>query len=332
MSTILRDDQVTPQSRLSSYPIVSTDDADAAQSVVSRELTGSQIHKVRDRKKFRFEMNGVHFGDALVAWNRYEADIDLNSGMVDDTVGFILGDQTPVFEMNDDAVACTRSTAALVSQSRMSVRRPAGSSIFVLKTTYAALERRYRDVTGRLPKGRICFDRMLDISSGPGLLARQTLMHVVSQLETDEAIVKNDLLRVSIDDLLLGTLLSLPHSHAEQMHDDSGDVAPSILRRAEEFMEAHAAEPIKIRDVIEACGCSGSLLNHAFQRHRGYTPNQFLASQRLEAARRRLLSPSQHDTVTSIALDCGFGHLSRFAERYKRHFGESPSETLRKAR
>ena len=332
MSTILRNDQATPQSRLSSYPIVSTDDADAAQSVVSRELTGSRIHKIRDRKKFRFEMNGVHFGDTLVAWNRYESDIELNSGLVDDTVGFILGDQTPIFKMNDDAIACTRSTAALVSQSRMSVRRPAGSSIFVLKTTYAALERRYREVTGRLPTGRIRFDRMLDISSGAGLLARQTLMHVVSQLETDQSVVKNDLLRVSIDDLLLGTLLSLPHSYAGRMLDDSGEIATSILRRAEEFIEAHAAEPIKIRDVIEACGCSGSLLHRAFQRHRGYTPNQFLASQRLEAARRRLLSPSQHDTVTSVALDCGFAHLSRFAERYKRRFGEYPSNTLRNAR
>ena len=155
MSIIFRNDQTTPYSRLSSYPIASTDDADAAQSVVSRELTGSQIHKIRDRKNFRFEMNGVHFGDALVAWNRYESDIDLNSGLVDDTVGFIIGDQTPVFKMNDNAVACTRSTAALVSQSRMSVQRPAGSSIFVLKTTYTALERRYQEVTGRRPKGRI---------------------------------------------------------------------------------------------------------------------------------------------------------------------------------
>lgn len=319
-------------SRLSTYRIVSTTDADAAQSAVSRELTDSQISSIRGGTKFRFEMNGVRFADALVAWNTYGADIDISSGQVEDTVGFVIGDQAPVFRMDGEPVACTPTTAAIVSRSRMSVQRPAGSSIFVLRTTYAALERRFREVTGRSPKGRIQFNRGVDISSGPGLLARQTLMHVVSQLETDAAVATSELLRSATDDLLLGTLLSLPHSHTEQLLRDPGDVAPGILHRAEEFIEAHSAEPIRIRDVINACGCSASLLQRAFQKYRGYTPSEFLAGQRLEAARRRLLSPSQIDTVTSIALDCGFSHLSRFAERYRRRFGESPSETLRIAR
>ena len=234
--------------------------------------------------------------------------------------------------MDDDAVECTPSTAAVVSRSRMSIQRPAGSSIFVLKTTRQALERRFWEFTGRSPKGRIRFDRTVDMLSGPGAMARQTLMHLVSQLETGDAILQNELLRVAINDLLLGTLLSLPHSHAEQLLDDPGEVEPSILRRAEEYMEAHSAEPIKIRDVVEACGCSSSLIHRAFQRYRAYTPNEFLISQRLEAARRRLLSPSQNDTVTSIAWDCGFAHLSRFAATYQRRFGETPSATLRRSR
>ena len=319
-------------SHLSSYRIVSTADADVAQSVVSRELTGSRIQRIKDSKNFQFEMNGTRFGDTLVAWNAYKADIDIQSGQVEDTVGFILGEHNPVFKMNDEAVACTSSTAAVVSQSRMSVQRPGGSSIFVLRTTYPALERRFREVTGHSPKGRIQFDRGVDITSGPGAVARQTLIHIVSQLENDSSIATNHLLRGAIDDLLLATLLSLPHSHAEQLHRDVGDIAPNILRRAEEFMEAHSTDPIRIRDVIEACGCSSSLLHRAFQKHRGYTPADFLANRRLDAARRRLLSPSQTDTVTSIALACGFAHLSRFAERYRRHFGESPSETLRRTR
>lgn len=321
-----------PASHLNSYRIVSTDDPDLAQSVVSRELTGSRIRNMQDRKRFRFDMNGARFGETLVAWNSYQTDINMENGLVDDTVGFIIGDQTPVFTMDDEAVACTQSTAAVVSQSRMSVQRPAGSSILVLKTTYTALERRFQEIAGRPPKERIRFDRMVDLSTGSGALARQTLMHVASQLETNTTILTNDLLRTATDDLLLATLLSLPHSHAGELHNDFGDTAPGIVRRAEEFMEAHAAEPIRIRDVIEECRCSASLLHRTFQQHRGYTPAQFLARQRLEAARRRLLSPRPDDTITGIALDCGFAHLSRFAERYKRRFGESPSGTLRRAR
>ncbi|MBK8211023.1 MAG: helix-turn-helix domain-containing protein [Rhodospirillales bacterium] len=33
-------------------------------------------------------------------------------------------------------------------------------------------------------------------------------------------------------------------------------------------------------------------------------------------------------TVTDVAFDCGFFHLSRFAERYRHTFGEPPSSTL----
>ena len=317
---------------LASYPLISTSDADKAQAVVSKELTGSRIDRIRENGQFQFNMNGAHFGDTLVAWNSYKADIDIQSGQVEDTVGFVIGERGPVFQMNGNPFVCTPSTAAVVSLSRMSVQRPAGSSIFVLKTSYQALENRFRAITGRSPKGRILFDRSVNISRGPGALARQTLMHVVSQLETDNSVLKNDFLRVAINDLLLGTLLSLPHSHSEQLLDDTGDVPPSVLRRAEEFMEAHCCEPIKIQDVIEACGCSGSLLHRAFQQYRGYTPKQFLAIQRLEAARRRLLAPSPDDSVTSIAFDCGIGHLSRFAEHYRRRFGEFPSVTLRRSR
>ena len=35
--------------------------------------------------------------------------------------------------------------------------------------------------------------------------------------------------------------------------------------------------------------------------------------------------------VTDIAMDHGFVHLGRFAEQYRRFFGETPSQTLRRA-
>jgi len=48
---------------------------------------------------------------------------------------------------------------------------------------------------------------------------------------------------------------------------------------------------------------------------------------------RRALSraDSARTTVTAIALDHGFGELGRFSVQYRRLFGESPSETLRRA-
>jgi AraC-like DNA-binding protein len=52
----------------------------------------------------------------------------------------------------------------------------------------------------------------------------------------------------------------------------------------------------------------------------------------LERARERLQSAEPTDTVTTIALECGFAHLGRFPTTYRTAFGELPTETLARAR
>jgi AraC-like DNA-binding protein len=69
-------------------------------------------------------------------------------------------------------------------------------------------------------------------------------------------------------------------------------------------------------------------LQAGFRRQVGYSPRQYLIRCRLDLARARLLSPAPLDTVSSIAIDCGFLNLGLFASRYRRTYGELPSQTL----
>jgi AraC-like DNA-binding protein len=46
--------------------------------------------------------------------------------------------------------------------------------------------------------------------------------------------------------------------------------------------------------------------------------------------RNALLRAEPDDSVTVIAMACGFTHMSRFALEYRRRFGERPSDTLRR--
>jgi adenylate cyclase len=62
------------------------------------------------------------------------------------------------------------------------------------------------------------------------------------------------------------------------------------------------------------------------------TPLEFLCLTRLAEARRQLSQAEPAATVTSIAINCGFTHLGRFAGWYRERYGESPSATLDKAR
>jgi transcriptional regulator GlxA family with amidase domain len=59
-------------------------------------------------------------------------------------------------------------------------------------------------------------------------------------------------------------------------------------------------------------------------RHVGMSPAKYMRRQRLMRARERLLAG---ETVTSAATGLGFWQFGRFAQLYREHFGELPSET-----
>ena len=95
-------------------------------------------------------------------------------------------------------------------------------------------------------------------------------------------------------------------------------------------MQDHLEEVISIFDLLRICNYSRSVLFSAFSTARGYTPMEFLTEQRLHRAHEKLLKAHLEDSITNIALDCGFNHLSRFSQVYRKRFGVLPSETLRK--
>jgi AraC-like DNA-binding protein len=107
--------------------------------------------------------------------------------------------------------------------------------------------------------------------------------------------------------------------------------AEARVRRAEEFMRAHAEEPLTMAELARQVGIGARALQLAFRAHRAASPRAVLERIRLDRARERLLAPDYGASVTSIALLSGFTHLGRFAALYRARYGESPSETLQRA-
>jgi len=110
----------------------------------------------------------------------------------------------------------------------------------------------------------------------------------------------------------------------------SGAASPAIssdVRRAEAFIHSEADRDIALRDIARAAEVSARTLQSNFIRYRNMTPTQYLRNVRLERARELLLGGKHR--VLDAALESGFSHLGRFANRYRARFGESPSRTLR---
>lgn len=104
------------------------------------------------------------------------------------------------------------------------------------------------------------------------------------------------------------------------------------VRMAEEIMRARSDEPLSMTTVAREVGVGLRSLQLAFLEVRAMGPRDVLLRMRLERARERLQCAGPSDTVTNIALDCGFAHLGRFPAAYRTAFGELPTETLARSR
>lgn len=102
-----------------------------------------------------------------------------------------------------------------------------------------------------------------------------------------------------------------------------------IFRRAEDLMYANLRRHIYMQELCDAAGVSERALRYAFEELVGISPVRYLSMLRLcEACRSLSSADAGRKSVKSIALSCGLWDLSRFADNYRRVFGELPSETL----
>ena len=104
-----------------------------------------------------------------------------------------------------------------------------------------------------------------------------------------------------------------------------------LVQKFTDHVHAHLDEPLQLGAICRDLSCDWRALERAFLTVNGVTPKRFLTQMRLSKARRMLLRPTRGVTVTSVAGDCGIGHLGRFSLEYRRMFGEKPSKTLARA-
>lgn len=125
-------------------------------------------------------------------------------------------------------------------------------------------------------------------------------------------------------------------SSAMSLFPPPARVLPSRGQRlasdAEAWLRENLTESLTIPVLCHAVQASERTLHAAFRKHLGTTPKARFKALRLEAARRDLLHGRGGTRVTDVALCWGFLHFGWFAHDYRHCFGETPSDTLRRAR
>jgi AraC family transcriptional regulator, ethanolamine operon transcriptional activator len=100
------------------------------------------------------------------------------------------------------------------------------------------------------------------------------------------------------------------------------------VERARDYIASHLADPIHLSDLCRHSQLEARSLEYGFRETVGLSPVGYVKMMRLGEAHRQLLSRAgNYRSVSEIALDAGFPHLSQFAVDYKKLYMESPSVT-----
>jgi len=108
-------------------------------------------------------------------------------------------------------------------------------------------------------------------------------------------------------------------------------VAPKIpqslarwqLARALELFETNFDRPIRLDDLADAVRMSKSHFSRAFSGSVGEPPARYLRRYRVKRAQEMMLSTSE--SLSEIALNCGFADQSHFTRTFSRMVGVSPA-------
>ncbi len=147
----------------------------------------------------------------------------------------------------------------------------------------------------------------------PPLLNRMLTENKVEDSRSDS------LLRCYLTEFLL---LVSRYRNSELMPDESLPISETEIANAIHFICNNYRKTITLTDVAEYVNLSPSYLSRKFKAVTGLTFKEYINGIRLKQASILLLSTS--DSITDIALNCGYNDSNYFKDLFKKTYGMSP--------
>ena len=227
-------------------------------------------------------------------------------------------------------VITNSSTGSFINSGEpVTVHHQKGTEKLIVRINRDTLEQYCQQYLGRMLTSAIEFAPVIQTTDNPGLQWMRTLSWAYDILSVPDMKLA-PIIEKQIEQSVVSLLLHYqPHSFSQEMHREDSDICPAFIRRAKEFIEAHATQAISVTDIAVAAGVSTRSLYSGFRKYSRVSPSQFIKDIRLNLARAQLKEADNNiTTVTDIAINCGFNHLGHFTADYKKRFGETPSQTL----
>ena len=106
-----------------------------------------------------------------------------------------------------------------------------------------------------------------------------------------------------------------------------GKLAPWQVRTATAFIDQNSDRNLQVRDVAAVVRLRPSYFSHAFKESFGQPAKRYIIERRIERAKRMMLDGA--DSLSHIALACGFSDQAHFCRTFGSLVGQTPSRWRR---
>ena len=207
------------------------------------------------------------------------------------------------------------------------------SPILLLRIEEQALLAYLTRLLGRRLPHPISFEPEFDLAAEPAMRWNTAVQLLHAEVYYPDSLVQHGHGIGAVEELLMSSLLFLqPSNYHADITRPTSSTGRRVVREATEFIEAHLGERITMDLLARSVHMSVRSIQQAFRDELGTSPVAYIRERRLNRIRDELTDAMPRDgiTVTAVAERWGFHHLGSFSVEYRKRWGESPSETLRR--
>ncbi len=317
---------------LTRYPLFHSSDLDEVRDRVAGIFCPHDLKVTGRNHRIDASMHHVPIGGVSLNRLRYGATVAIDPGCLKDFLLVMMPlSGSADIHCGDQSICSTPLLASVVTPTLpMRETNHADSDQIMVRIERSLLERVCAQHLGHELRRPIEFQLGMALTDRNSESWLALIAYLVSELDREGTPLLSPLAQAQIEHLMVTTLLLMqPHNFRRELLQPAPPLAPSYVKRVEEYIEQNADQPLTVSELAAYAGVSTSALFAGFREFRNTSPMAYLKSVRLQRVREDLNSAAAcRDTVTKIAMRWGFVHLGHFTTNYRRKFGESPSETL----
>ena len=318
---------------LGSHRAFATPDLPAFRRYLSQSYCEHKVYHRNRAQDADARHNRVALSEISLNYLTYGADVEIDIGTFDNF--YML--EAPVsgtvnLQLGKKHVATRKGLAAIISPTLPVYSNWSQDCAQVMvKIARSALDQHLSSLIGRALPFELLFEPIMELDTPEAQTVMRFCSFLLEQFGGPAGASPNRLVSRDLEHAFMSTLLfNQPNNYSDLLRTRSAPVAPRHIRKALQYIESNLRNEIGFAALVEVSGVSPRALYAGFNKFVGMPPQTYIRNLRLDRAHEALEEAGTDQTVAEIAMRWQLNHLGRFSTEYRRRFGESPRDTLRR--